>query len=75
MRRPSPTTIVAALAVVSLFGCVSPEEMRRQDEAQCASYGFAPGTPDFALCLQREALARRGNGGGVTLGLGFSGGF
>ncbi len=61
-------------AAAALAGCASPEELRRRDEAACASYGFAPGTQDFAACLQREALAR-GNAGGFSLGLGFSGGF
>src|SRR6202040_1231823 len=39
--------------------CVSPEELRREDEATCAGYGFHPGTDAFATCLQRESLARR----------------
>ncbi len=47
------------LIVASLAGCVSAEDVRRADEAQCAGYGFQPGTPDFAACLQRENLARR----------------
>jgi len=47
------------LALAGLTACVSPEELRRQDEAACASYGFKPGTSDFAGCLQRESLARR----------------
>src|SRR5262249_12998785 len=40
-------------------GCVSAEELRRQDEATCAGYGFHAGTNQFAECLQRESLARR----------------
>jgi hypothetical protein len=59
-------------AAVSLSGCVSPEQLRQRDEAACASYGFQPGTPDFAACLQREALARR-DANWITFG--FSGGF
>ena len=39
--------------------CVSPEELRREDEAACTGYGFKAGTNDFANCLQRESLARR----------------
>jgi len=46
-------------ALVTLAGCVSDAELRQQDEAQCASYGFKPGTDAFASCLQHEALARR----------------
>lgn len=64
--------ILALVATLGLAGCVSAEEQRRQDEAQCASYGFVPQTPDFAACLQRESLARGSN---VTFGFGFSGGF
>lgn len=48
-----------ALALAGLTACVSPEELRREDEAACASFGFKPGTNDFAGCLQRESLARR----------------
>lgn len=58
----SRNLIRAALAAVMLLGlaaCVSPEELRQQDEAACLSYGFQRGTPDFAACLQRESLARR----------------
>jgi hypothetical protein len=51
-----PATI-CVLAVAA--SCVSPEELRHQDEAKCAGYGFQTGTADFASCLQRESLARR----------------
>ena len=64
--------ILVLLATLGLAGCVSSEELRREDEAQCASYGFVPQTPDFATCLQRESMARRST---VTFGFGFSGGF
>jgi hypothetical protein len=64
--------LLVLLATLGLAGCASREELRRQDEAQCASYGFVPQTPDFAACLQRESLARSSN---VTFGFGFSGGF
>ena len=50
--------VVFALAL-ALTSCVSPEELRREDEATCAGYGFHPGTDAFAACLQRESLARR----------------
>ncbi len=45
--------------LIGLAACVSPEELRRADEATCTSFGFKPGTPEFATCLQRESLARR----------------
>jgi hypothetical protein len=47
------------ICAVALASCVSPEELRREDEATCAGYGFHPGTDAFATCLQRESLARR----------------
>lgn len=72
-RRAS--AVLAGLAALSLAGCATSEDLRRQDEARCASYGFAPGTPDFAVCLQREDIARRNGATGLTFGFGFSGGF
>jgi len=78
-------TSVASLIV--LVGCVSPEELRAQDAAACASYGFQPGTSEFASCMQHENLARQyywsnqglygpgyypyGYGGGGSLFFGF----
>ena len=50
---------LAALVTLALTGCGTPEDLRRMDEARCQGYGFTPGTPDFAACLQRESLARR----------------
>jgi hypothetical protein len=35
--------------VLALTSCVSPEELRREDEATCAGYGFHPNTDAFAL--------------------------
>jgi hypothetical protein len=49
-------SVVYALALGS---CVSPEELRREDEATCVGYGFHAGTDAFASCLQKESLARR----------------
>jgi hypothetical protein len=68
--------VICALTLLSLCACVSAQELRAQDEAACASYGFQPGTPDFAGCLQRESLARNyaypsGSSIGVGLGFGF----
>jgi hypothetical protein len=68
--------LVCALALV-LTSCVSSEELRREDEATCAGYGFHPGTDAFAGCLQKESWRavtglrrRRHIGGGVTGGAG-----
>ena len=49
----------ACAPALILASCVSPEELRREDEATCADYGFRPGTDAFASCLQKESLARR----------------
>jgi starvation-inducible outer membrane lipoprotein len=56
--RRSLQFALAACALV-LASCVSPEELRREDEATCTGYGFHAGTDAFAACLQRESLARR----------------
>lgn len=48
-----------AVCALALTSCVSPGELRREDEATCAGDGFHPGTDAFANCLQRESLARR----------------
>jgi hypothetical protein len=64
--------LAAGAALLGITGCASPEELRQQDEAACAGYGFQPGTPDFSACLQREALARSyGQQPAVSFGLGF----
>jgi hypothetical protein len=58
LRRIGVVTI-AIVALSALSACISDAELRAQDEAQCASYGFERGTPAFAGCLQQETLARR----------------
>ena len=64
--------LVLALAFV---GCVSQQEQTQFDTASCQRYGFAPNTPDFAACMQREQLARTHNGGSsVGIGVGVGGG-
>ena len=57
--RMARRIVFAALSVATLVGCVSPAELRKEDEAACMSFGFKPGTNEFASCLQRESLARR----------------
>ncbi len=51
--------ILGGAALVALTACVTPEELRMQDEATCRGYGFTPASKDFANCLQQESLARR----------------
>ena len=55
-RRSGFAWMLFALALAS---CVSPEELRREDEATCTGYDFHTGTDAFASCLQKESLARR----------------
>jgi hypothetical protein len=50
---------VALALALTLTSCISPEALRRADEATWAGYGFRPDTDAFATCLQRESLARR----------------
>ena len=52
-------TGAVALLLLALAACATPEELRAQDEATCAGYGFKAGTTEFANCLQRESLVRR----------------
>jgi hypothetical protein len=60
VERPSLGVVRLALAVtLPLASCVSPEELRREDEATCTGYGFHTGIDAFASCLQKENLARR----------------
>ena len=47
--------IYAICAHAPAASCVSPEELRRQDEATCTVYGFHPGTDTFAACLGARA--------------------
>lgn len=72
MRR-RPTVVILSLAALALAACASSEELRQADARACQGYGFAPGTPAFASCMQREALARSRPGSAVSLGVG--GGF
>jgi len=51
--------VLAICAFAFAACCVSPEELRREDEAACTGYGFKAGTNEFGNCLQRESLARR----------------
>ena len=51
--------LLTAALLGALAACASAEDFRRADEAACTSYGFTPGTSEFASCLQRESLARR----------------
>jgi len=58
-RRSLGLALVVCVLALALASCVSPEELRQEDEATCTGYGFHPGTNAFASCLQKESLARR----------------
>jgi hypothetical protein len=51
--------LVLAFSAIALGGCATAQDIRQRDEAACTSYGFQPGTAEFASCLQRESIARR----------------
>lgn len=50
--------ILILLAAVALVGCVSEEELSAQDALRCKSFGFQPGTRDFANCRMKLYTAR-----------------
>ena len=69
---------ILGLAGLALAACASQAELRQADVGACQSYGFIPGTGDFAACMQREQLARAQSGGifpSFGLGFGTFGGF
>lgn len=72
MRELSKLVILICISC-GLAACASPEQQRQADAAACQSYGFAPGTPEFASCLQREQLARS-QSSGTSVGIGVGGG-
>jgi hypothetical protein len=51
--------IALGIALAGLAGCASPEDLRQQDEANCAGYGYQPNTADFDTCLKKESDARQ----------------
>jgi hypothetical protein len=59
-RRLGFPSLVFALALAS---CISPEELRREDEATCSRYGFHPGTWFYraTLVLRKRNYARYGD--------------
>ncbi len=50
--------VLLLLVTVSLAGCVSEEELVAQDIVRCKSFGFQPGTRDFANCRMQLYTAR-----------------
>ena len=50
MKRIIP---IAGL-LVAISGCMSTEELRKQDAAKCSGYGFRAGTPQFVQCMMQQ---------------------
>ena len=46
------------LLPLTLGGCISPEEQRAMDQDKCSSYGFRPGTDNFAKCMMSQDRQR-----------------
>lgn len=55
MRR---LMMVAAVLPLMLGGCASAEQLAQRDATLCQSYGYAPGTPNYGPCLEKQAELR-----------------
>lgn len=44
--------------LIALCGCLSTEELRKQDTMKCAGYGFRVGTAQFAQCMMQVERER-----------------
>jgi hypothetical protein len=42
------------MAALLLAGCVTPEQRLASARNQCESFGFVPGTPQYAHCVQKQ---------------------
>ncbi|MES2137230.1 MAG: hypothetical protein V4502_09255 [Pseudomonadota bacterium] len=45
---------------IALTGCITPAQMQARHAATCASYGFAPGSEGYALCMLQLDMADHG---------------
>ena len=52
--------VVLSCISLGLAACVSAEEQHHADANACQGYGLTPGTTEFANCMQRRQVARRG---------------
>jgi hypothetical protein len=41
---------ILALGALTLVGCVTPQELAREDHDRCTGYGFQPGSETYAQC-------------------------
>ena len=46
--------LTLSIAILSLAGCVTPEQRLDMAKSQCQSFGFAPGTANYAQCIQKQ---------------------
>lgn len=65
--------IFASILLVS--ACSSNEEKMAKYNASCAGYGYAPGTPEMAMCVSTEAseAAERRRAAMMAIGNGMAG--
>ena len=55
-------TSFLAATLFMLAGCMlSPDHRMSKHENSCVAYGFEPGTPSYAQCMQQEELAWKQN--------------
>jgi hypothetical protein len=45
--------VISTILLVAVSGCMSTEELRKQDMTKCAGYGFRVGTTPFAQCMMQ----------------------
>ena len=50
-------TLISGL-LIALCGCMSTEELRKQDSSKCLGYGFRAGTTQFAQCMMQMERER-----------------
>jgi hypothetical protein len=49
---------ISLFEVLVITGCLSTEELRKQDTQKCTGYGFRLGTPQFAQCMMKMERER-----------------
>jgi hypothetical protein len=66
--------LAAAAITAALSGCALPigQQALTRYHTNCVNFGFAPGAPDFANCMQHEHLAYLHAAAITSLGQGFT---
>ena len=62
--------IFLSTLLVTVSGCMSTEELRKQDAAKCSGYGFRAGTPQFAQCMMQADRQRERSSDCLSAALG-----